>query len=99
MNNGFAIQHAGEPAGASWMLVLLAIGGVVSLIWAVIVLILWWKVFSKAGYAGALALVTLVPVFGDLILLCILAFGKWPVLREIERLRSLPAQPRPPRPE
>jgi hypothetical protein len=81
------------------MLVLLAIGGVISLIWAVIMLILWWKVFSKAGYAGALALLTLVPVFGDLILLCILAFGKWPVRREIERLRSLPAQPRPSRPE
>ena len=94
MEQGFSAQ-----TGVSWLLIFLAVGGVVSLIWAVIMLVLWWKVFSKAGYAGALALLTLVPVFGDLILLCILAFGKWPVRREIEQLRSLPTQTRSPRPE
>ena len=41
---------------------------------------LWWRVFSKAGYSGALGLLMLVPV-GNLIMLCILAFSQWPVLK------------------
>jgi hypothetical protein len=93
MQQGFSVQHTGPAGDFSWLVIALIVGGFISLIWAVICLILWWKVFSKAGYAGAIALLTLVPLFGDLILLCILAFGKWPVLREIERLKLTPSQP------
>ena len=41
----------------------------------------FWKIFRKAGFPGALAL--LMPVPGvNLVLLYILAFGDWPALQK-----------------
>lgn len=40
-----------------------------------------WRIFSKAGYSGAMALIGLIPGLGPLICLCILAFGNWPILQ------------------
>ncbi len=40
---------------------------------------LYWRIFDKAGYNGALALLNLVPGRGQLICLLILAFGRWPI--------------------
>lgn len=39
---------------------------------------LYWRIFTKAGFNGALALLNLVPG-GSLICAVILAFGRWPV--------------------
>ena len=39
-----------------------------------------WRIFTKAGMSGALSLITIVPLVGPLIALCILAFGKWNVV-------------------
>lgn len=47
------------------------------LLWLVPVL-LFWRIFTKAGYEGALALLLLVPGVGYLAVACILAFGEWP---------------------
>ena len=44
------------------------------------------KIFSKAGYHWALGLLMLVPV-ACTIMPFILAFGKWPILKEIDQLR------------
>lgn len=44
-------------------------------------LLLWWRVFSKAGHSGAFGLLLLVP-FGALIMLCILAFSDWPITKK-----------------
>jgi len=43
---------------------------------------LFWRIFAKAGYNGAMALLILIPVFGPLIVLCALAFGNWPIHRD-----------------
>lgn len=43
---------------------------------------LFWRIFSKAGYNGAMALLVLIPAFGPLIAMCMLAFGDWPILRD-----------------
>ncbi len=40
-----------------------------------------WRIFSKAGYSGAMALIALIPGLGPLICMCILAFGNWPALQ------------------
>src|SRR5258708_2247324 len=40
---------------------------------------LYWRIFAKAGYSGALSLLNLVPGVGPLICVCILAFGRWPI--------------------
>lgn len=58
-------------------------------LWAIIALVglaviafqvwLFWRIFAKAGYNGALGLLILLPGIGLLIALCILAFGHWPI--------------------
>ncbi len=40
---------------------------------------LFWRIFTKAGLAGALSLLILIPAVGWIIVLCILAFSEWRV--------------------
>lgn len=42
---------------------------------------LFWRVFTKAGFNGALALLCLIPSVGWLVCMVILAFGEWPSQR------------------
>jgi hypothetical protein len=49
---------------------------------------MFWRIFSRAGFGGALALLNLVPGIGHLVCLLILAFGTWPNERQV-----VPAQP------
>jgi len=44
------------------------------------------KIFSKAGYHWALGLLMLVPI-ACIIMPFVLAFGRWPTLAELDRLR------------
>jgi len=64
---------------------------IVSIIFNVIV---YWRICSKAGYSGAMSLLIFVP-FGFLIMVCILAFGNWPVLTELNQLRAMRGQAAP----
>jgi len=44
-----------------------------------------WKILSKAGYSGALALLNLIPVLGALIMTIVwiwFAFADWPNLKK-----------------
>ena len=43
--------------------------------------IAFWKICSRTGFSGPLALLMLVP-FGDIILPLYIAFAKWPALKE-----------------
>lgn len=47
---------------------------------AVFVIFLFWRIFTKAGMAGPLALILLLGPLGMLIVACILAFGEWKVV-------------------
>jgi heme/copper-type cytochrome/quinol oxidase subunit 2 len=55
-----------------------------------------WKIFKKAGYSGALGLLFLLSLIiwpvGELVVLFMLAFGKWPVLQELNRLKESQGQ-------
>src|SRR5210317_172445 len=66
----------------------------VSLIILAVTVLVYCKIFSKAGYHWAMGLIALVPL-GNLILLLILAFGQWPVHRELEALRRSQMAPPP----
>ncbi len=48
--------------------------------------IAFWKIFTKAGYPGALWLLLLVPLV-NLVMFFFLAFSEWPVLKELHALR------------
>lgn len=47
---------------------------------AITVLFVWlfWRVFTRAGYNGALGLLCLIPSVGVIVCMIILAFGTWP---------------------
>ncbi len=63
------------------------IGGLIGLAAIILGIIIYWRIFSKAGYSGALSLLMLVPV-ANIVVLCILAFGQWPIYRELNQLRQ-----------
>ena len=60
--------------------------GVIAAVLALVITI-WWKIWDKAGYGGAMSLLMLLPII-NLIMLLILAFSEWPVLKEVRRLRQ-----------
>jgi len=88
-----------------------AIGGIVAalvilfivLVCLVVKTIIWWKIFAKAGYSGALGLLMLIPIV-EVIMAFVLAFGRWPIHRELEHLKGwhggaqTPPGPQPPAP-
>jgi hypothetical protein len=81
---------AGIIAGAFIVYAVIILAFMALFIW------LYWRIFAKAGYNGALAFLNLVPGFGPLICVLILAFGRWPVEDELAALRSgRPAAPPP----
>ena len=51
---------------------------IVHLLLSLLLIIPSWRIFSRAGYSGALSLFHLVPVIGSFIVMAILAFGDWP---------------------
>lgn len=52
------------------------------LLWAVVIIVPFWKISVKAGYSGWLALLMVVPI-ANIIYLYFLAFSNWPSRREI----------------
>ncbi len=48
-------------------------------IMAVLIVVPFWRICSKAGYPGPLSLLMLLPI-ANLILLYFLAFARWPAL-------------------
>ena len=58
---------------------------------------LFWRIFTKAGMAGPLSLLLLVP-FGVIIVPCILAFAEWKVVPAPQPYGTLPPNYPPPPP-
>jgi hypothetical protein len=50
-------------------------------------LVVWGKIFSKAGYSPWLCLTFFIPIV-NVIVVCWFAFSSWPVLSELTRLRA-----------
>jgi hypothetical protein len=66
----------------------------VGLISTAFMVLVYCKIFSKAGYHWAMGLIALVPL-GNLIMLLVLAFGQWPIHRERQALKHTPMAPPP----
>jgi uncharacterized membrane protein len=67
--------------------VIVALGVLVGLILTIAIIWIYCKIFAKAGYCWALGLLMLVPIV-NIIMLCVLAMGDWPVLNELRRLKQ-----------
>lgn len=63
-------------------------GRLVALGLALVYLLAWWRILSRAGFPGALAVLMLVPPFALPIWL-FLAFAPWPARRELAALRKV----------
>ena len=61
-----------------------ASGAIMMLIFAALVVIPFWFIFTKAGYSKWLSLLMLVPI-ANVIMLYFLAFSTWPIHRGTER--------------
>ena len=55
--------------------------------------LMWWKIFKKAGYPGALGLLMLVPL-ANILMFAILAFSEWPIHKEKTNLNAGAVKPR-----
>ncbi len=73
---------------------------------AILVFFVWlyWRIFEKAGYSGALSLINLFPGVGNLACVLILAFGQWPIEQRLAGVQGggtfvpPPPPPTPPAP-
>ena len=67
--------------GATVFVLLISLFVTIAMTW------FYCRIFSKAGYSWALGLLTLIPIM-NIIMICILGLGDWPVLRELKQLRQ-----------
>lgn len=51
------------------------------LVVAILAIIPTWRILRKAGFIPALSLLLIVPLFGGLCVIMILAFTQWPALK------------------
>lgn len=65
----------------------------VALIVAAIKVLIFCKIFSKAGYSWALGLLILVPI-ANIIMAFFLAFADWPIRRELRLLKQQQQKPK-----
>jgi uncharacterized membrane protein YhaH (DUF805 family) len=81
----YQAQHLG--AAMAGMMGMIMFFGVIFLAFMIFCL---WRIFTKAGLAGPLALLVLFPGVGSLVVLCILAFAHWNVVPAPPQYGTLP---------
>ena len=78
-NNSAAVMSA--LAGFYLIFALIMVAVFALMIW------LYWRIFTRAGFNGALALLNIVPG-GSLVCVIILAFGRWPLEDQLAALQG-----------
>ena len=68
-----------HPGAAELLLIFFILTA--SLFGAILTIVPFWKICSKAGFPGALSLLMIIPV-ANIILPFYIAFAKWPALEE-----------------
>ncbi len=84
-----------EAVAPLFSIILLLVWLVFFVVGTAIALIIWCKLFSKAGYHWALGLLVLVPI-ANLVVCFYLAFADWPILKELRQLRQQQSPNNPP---
>ncbi len=80
-------SQASAGLAAMFLFVFMAVSVLVSLVFTVIVALVYCKIFSKAGFHWALGLLMLVPV-ANIVILFYLAFADWPIHQALRRLKQ-----------
>lgn len=77
----------GTHVASGFVLLLMMFGIFFGLIAVAIKVLIFCRIFSKAGYSWALGLLILVPI-ANIIMAFYLAFADWPVQKELRQLRQ-----------
>ena len=72
----------GIPGGIEFVLMLV--------LFLVVPVMLFWRIFRRAGLPAPLALIGLFPGLGQLALLCVLALADWPAADDDEPREQTP---------
>lgn len=88
------MYHYPQHADAEPVLIVFAalFVGLLVLISLAITLLIWCKLFSKAGYSWALGILMLLPIV-NIIMAFFLAFADWPIHRELRVLKQRQEKP------
>lgn len=89
---GGPMYHPRADAEPILIVVAVLFVGLVVLISMAITLLVWCKLFSKAGYSWALGLLLLLPI-ANIIMPFFLAFADWPIRRELRLLKQRQEKP------
>ncbi|MFW6114550.1 MAG: hypothetical protein ACOC7K_02310 [bacterium] len=54
---------------------------IIIIVIAAVIVVPFWRIFSKAGFSGAFSLLMVIPLL-NLIMIFVLAFADWPALRQ-----------------
>ena len=82
------------PDAVPVVIAIFAIFGIfLALIVVIIKVLIFCKIFSKAGYCWALGLLMLVPIV-NIIMPFVLAFADWPIQKELRLLKQQQEKPR-----
>ena len=76
-----------EPLPTVLVILTLVVLLIVLAVTIVLTAVIWCKLFSKAGYHWTRGLLMLVPI-ANIIMPFILAFGEWPIQKELQHLRQ-----------
>jgi len=82
----FVSRHCPEMVPV-FVVLLIVFAVFVALIVVAVKVLIFCKIFSKAGYSWALGLLMLVPI-ANIIMAFFLAFADWPVRKELRRLKQ-----------
>lgn len=85
-------QLGGAIAGMMGIIMLFGLA------FTIFIIFVFWRILNKAGLAGPLALLTIIPVVGPIIVPCILAFSEWRVVPAPNPYAGLQPYPPPPPP-
>ncbi|MFB0553122.1 MAG: hypothetical protein ACETWQ_07385 [Phycisphaerae bacterium] len=92
MELGAPFEHC--PDAAAVIIAIFAIFAIfLALIVVAIKVLIFCKIFSKAGYCWALGLLMLVPIV-NIIMPFVLAFADWPIQKELRLLKQQQEKPR-----
>lgn len=83
----FMIAHSHPDLGLILLPLLIAFGILMVLGIVIVKALICCKIFAKAGYCWALGLLMFVPI-ANIIMIFMLAFGEWPIQRQLRRLEQ-----------
>jgi hypothetical protein len=84
----FSVDFQNDPVSLPvFVALLISLGGFIALTILAVTVLVYCKIFAKAGYCWALGLLMLVPIV-NIVLPLVIAFVDWPIQKELSKLKQ-----------